>query len=177
MTTQPWQDEESDDTWQRLGAVVHGPAVLAQAPGIAVGLRCVFAYPDGLSVWLVARADAALIPQDPPPRSDAEAAVQSQWQALWPGRPHDPLVHVTLNHGPQRRLSWAERRDDSTVDGVRYVSGAARILGLPAGGQLDFEVSWGPALAPVFTRVQLSHLQRLTDRALPLLDDPRSSST
>ncbi|GAB3470188.1 hypothetical protein AB1207_13580 [Kineococcus endophyticus] len=177
MTTHPWNVEESDDTWRRLGAVVHGPAVLARAPGIAVGLRCVFAYPDSLSVWLLARADAALIPQDLPPRSDAEAAVQSQWEALWPGRPHDPLVHVTLDHGPQRRLSWAERRDDSTLDGVRYISSASRILGLPAGGQLDFEVSWGPALAPVSTRVQLSHLQRLTDRALLLLDDPRSSPT
>lgn len=173
MSEQPW---ELEDTWRRLGAVVHGPTVLARAPGIAVGLRCVFAYPDSLSVWLMARAKAVLIPQDLPPRSDAEARVQSQWGALWPGWPHDPLVHVTMNHGPQRRLSWAGRRDESTIDGVGYISSSARIQGLPAGGQLDFEVSWGPALAPVFTRVQLSHLQRLTDKALPFVDDPGPSS-
>ncbi|WP_432572281.1 hypothetical protein [Kineococcus sp. SYSU DK005] len=175
MSEQPREVEESSDTWRRLGAIVHGPAVLARAPGIAVGLRCVFAYPDSLSVWLVARAEAALIPQDPPPRSDAEAVVQAQREALWPGRPHDPLVHVTMNHAPAQRLSWAERRDDCTIDGVRYISCSARLLGLPAGGQLDVEVSWGPALAPVLTRVQLSQLQRLTDRALPFVEDPGPS--
>ena len=100
MSEQPREVEEPNDTWRRLGAIVHGPAVLARAPGIAVGLRCVFAYPDSLSIWLVARAEAALIPQDPPPRSDAEAVVQAQREALWPGRPHDPLVHVTMNHAP-----------------------------------------------------------------------------
>lgn len=31
-----------------LGAVVHGPALLARDVGIAVGLRCVFAYAGGL---------------------------------------------------------------------------------------------------------------------------------
>lgn len=40
-----------------LGVVVHGPALLGRANGVAVGLRCVFAHPTGLHLPLVLLAN------------------------------------------------------------------------------------------------------------------------
>ncbi|MGY1841507.1 MULTISPECIES: hypothetical protein [unclassified Modestobacter] len=40
-----------------LGAVVHCPVLLARSPGIAAGLRCVFAHPGGLHLPVVVRAE------------------------------------------------------------------------------------------------------------------------
>ncbi len=53
----PWEIEDSDQTWRSLGAIAHGPVLLAKVPGIAIGLCCLFAHPDRLTAWLVARAD------------------------------------------------------------------------------------------------------------------------
>jgi hypothetical protein len=57
-------DVPDDEAAQELGAIAHGPVLLASAEGIAVGLRCVFAHRTGLHlpVVLIARnvhADAA----------------------------------------------------------------------------------------------------------------------
>ncbi|GIJ51947.1 hypothetical protein Val02_88330 [Virgisporangium aliadipatigenens] len=45
-----YQGEAPDD---ELGAVVHGPALLGRATGVAVGIRCVFGYPGGLAFTVV----------------------------------------------------------------------------------------------------------------------------
>ena len=45
-----------DDPPESLGVLVHGPVVIGRAPGIAVGLRCIFGYPSVLLFQLVLRA-------------------------------------------------------------------------------------------------------------------------
>lgn len=173
---QPWAIEDSDQTWGSLGAIAHGPVVLAQAPGIVVGLRCLFAHPDRLTAWLVATADAAFIPQVLPPRSEAEARVQSDLWEQWPGFANDPLIHATVDFMPQR-LSLLERNDGyGDGDGVRRVSCSARIFGMPTDDTLGFEVSWGPALPPTHTTLQLPNLRRTAAGAVPFVpDDPRTT--
>ncbi|WP_369054905.1 hypothetical protein [Kineococcus terrestris] len=39
-----------------LGAVVHGPCVLSAGPGVGIGLRCAFAYLDGLLLSVEVKA-------------------------------------------------------------------------------------------------------------------------
>jgi hypothetical protein len=39
-----------------LGVIAHGPVILARASGIVAGLRCVFAYPQGIELDFVLRA-------------------------------------------------------------------------------------------------------------------------
>lgn len=169
----PWQIEDSEQTWRSLGAVAHGPVVLAKVPGIAIGLRCLFAHPDRLTAWLVARADAAFIPQVLPPRSDAEAAVQGALWEHWPGPLNDPLVHAFVDHMPQR-LALGGRNDAYSGQGVLRISCAARILSLPTDDRLGFEVSWGPALAPTTTTLHVPDLRQIAASAIPFVeDDPR----
>lgn len=168
----PWMVEDSDRTWRSLGVIVHGPVILAKVPGITIGLRCIFAFPDRLTAWLAATADAAFIPQVLPPRSDAEAAVRGQQWEQWPGNANDPLVHAFVDHMPQR-LALTERNDTWDGHDERRLSCAMRIFGLPTDDQLGFEVSWGPALAPVSTTLQLPDLQRLAASAPQYVgDDP-----
>lgn len=173
----PWQIEDSDQTWRSLGAIAHGPVVLARVPGIAIGLRCLFAYPDRLTAWLVARADAAFIPQILPARSEAEARVQNELSELWPWPLNDPLVHATVDHMPQR-LALGERNDAYGDGRVLRLSCAVRIFGMPTDDKLGFEVSWGPALAPTYTTLDLPNLRRIAATAVPFVrDDPTSSTT
>jgi len=166
----PWQIEDSDQTWRSLGAIAHGPVVLARVPGIAIGLRCLFAHPDRLTAWLVARAEAAFIPQVLPARSDAEARVQGELWELWPGQPNDPLVHAFIDHMPQR-LALGDRNDAYGGHGVLHMSCAVRILGLPTDDKLGFEVSWGPALAPTSTTLNLPNLRQVAASAALLVPD------
>lgn len=44
-----------------LGAIAHGPLILAHATGISAGLRCVFAHPQGLHLPLAFRAQGVRI--------------------------------------------------------------------------------------------------------------------
>lgn len=39
-----------------LGALTHGPRILSQGPGIGIGLRCAFAYLDGLLLSIEVKA-------------------------------------------------------------------------------------------------------------------------
>ena len=173
----PWRIEDSEQTWRSLGAIAHGPVLLAKVPGIAVGLRCLFAHPDRLTAWLVARADAAFIPQVLPARSDAEAAVQAALWEHWPGQPNDPLVHAFVDHMPQR-LVLGQRNDGYRGYDVLRLSCAVRILGLPTDDKLGFEVSWGPALAPTTTTLHLPNLRQIAASAVPFVDDgPASPAT
>jgi hypothetical protein len=171
----PWQIEDTDQTWRSLGAIAHGPVLLARVPGVAIGLRCLFAHPDRLTAWLVARADAAFIPPVLPPRSEAEGAVQADLYEHWPGQLNDPLVHATVDFMPQR-LSLVERNDfTGHGDGVLRLSCAARIFGLPTDDTLGLEVSWGPALPPTSTTLQLPNLRQTAASAVPFVYDGPAS--
>jgi hypothetical protein len=50
VSEQPWPYRRLP---VELGAVVHGPALLARTDEVAVGTRCVFAHPQGLHLPLV----------------------------------------------------------------------------------------------------------------------------
>ena len=41
---------------QELGVLAHGPRVLSAAPGIGIGLRCLFAHSDGLMLCVQVKA-------------------------------------------------------------------------------------------------------------------------
>lgn len=172
---QPWTIEDSEQTWRSLGAIAHGPVVLAQAPGIVVGLRCLFAYPDRLSAWLIATADTAYIPQVLPPRSEAEARVQGDLWEHWPGPADDPLIHATVDFIPQRLSLLGLNDARGHGDGVVRISCQARIFGMPTDDTLSFEVSWGLALPPTHTTLQLPNLRQIAAGAIPFVpDDPRT---
>ena len=171
----PWQIEDSDQTWRSLGAIAHGPALLAKTHGIAIGLRCLFAHPDRLTAWLVACADARFIPQVLPARSDAEAAVHADLWEHWPDAPNSPLVHAFVDHMPQRLV--LTDRNDAYGDGPHSLrlACAARIFGMPTDDKLGFEVSWGPALAPTHTTLELPNLREIAASAVRFVsDDPTS---
>lgn len=173
----PWQIEDSDATWRSLGAIAHGPIVLARVPGITIGLRCLFAHPDRLTAWLLACADPAFIPQILPPRSEAEAAVQAELGQVWTGQLNDPLIHASVDFMPQR-LSLIERNDAYGDYGELRLACAARIFGMPTDDKLGFEVSWGPALAPTYTTLHLPNLRQIAATAVPFVrDDPTSPTT
>lgn len=98
-------------------------------------------------------------------------------EAVWPGQLNDPLVHAFLDHVPQR-LALGERIDTSDDGRVRRLSCAVRIFGLPTDDELGFEVSWGPALAPTSTTLDLPGVRQVAASAVSFVKDgPASSAT
>lgn len=57
-----------------LGALVHGPCVLSTGPGIGIGLRCAFAYLDGLLLSVEVKAIGQAAQDATSPASAWEAA-------------------------------------------------------------------------------------------------------
>lgn len=167
--TAPWEAEDPFDVWSHLGAIAHGPVVLARAPGIAVGLRCVFAFPGGLKAWFVAHArDATSIPADPPARSEEEAAERSRRWQEFPASPDEPVVRVSAG-GVRQRLPLHARGDHLAEAGARHVSCELRVLGLPPDGRLTVDVAWGPRLSRTSTTLHLEDLERVAASAVQLV--------
>lgn len=148
-----------------LGVVVHGPAVLARSPGIAVGLRCVFAHPTGLHLPLLVRA------------RDVQAEAASRWS--FPRGPRDdrPATGGEPWSGLQVGLELNGRT--GTVDAGRTTSSGGAdsfrsevtcwIGELPEDGRLRLTVGWPQAgLAETTTVLELDGLQDLGERVLPL---------
>jgi len=121
-----------------LGAVAHGPLVLARSNGVAVGLRCVFAHPTGLHLPLVVLANAI----------HAEAAARQTGQSPAPPgyQPSDPPdwsqleVVGELNGRVGEMLPFSATRS-SGLD--RYTEQAEYWIGeLPRDGILRLTVAW-----------------------------------
>ena len=121
-----------------LGAVVHGPVLLARSPGIAAGLRCVFAHPGGLHLPLVLRAEGV----------QAEAAGRRTFS------PHERDAP-----NPAEREPWSGLRLTAEIDGEARTADPAEQqssggpdafsleatywLGrLPADGRLRLTLAW-----------------------------------
>ncbi|WP_432542607.1 hypothetical protein [Kineococcus sp. SYSU DK002] len=93
---------------QGLGVVVHGPAVLARGPGIGVGLRCAFGYPDGmvLSTDLKAVGPAARDVEDVSLRPRSGRGRSRGRVPARPPRPHSVLRFEVLEGGELREVEW-----------------------------------------------------------------------
>ncbi len=149
-----------------LGAVVHGPLVLARTSGIAVGLRCVFAHPTGLHVPLVVLARAI----------HAEAAGRQTGHQPAPSgyRPSDPpgwsqLELVGQVNGRTGEMSPFSATRSSSLD--RYTEQAEYWIGeLPRDGVLRLTVAWPRlGLASATTTLRLDPPDRIAAGAVTLL--------
>ncbi|MEW1960117.1 hypothetical protein [Kineococcus sp. NPDC059986] len=132
-----------------LGAVVHGPVVLARAPGIVAALRCVFAHSDGLSLPFVLRAEGV----------QAEAALrQSQWGGVDEDGPQgwsEPVLAVRV--GDQEGFADPSQSTGSGGEDAYDLDANFWIDVLPdqsAGDcRLELTVSWPQAGLPETTTV------------------------
>ncbi|GAB3464046.1 hypothetical protein AB1207_12050 [Kineococcus endophyticus] len=131
-----------------LGAVVHGPVVLARAPGIVAALRCVFAHSEGLSLPFVLRAEGV----------QAEAASrQSQWGAVDEDGPQgwsEPVVVVRV--GKHEGFADPAQARGSAGDDAYDLDANFWIDVLPdelSGNRLELTVSWPQAGLPETTTV------------------------
>ena len=145
-----------------LGVVVHGPVVLARSPGIAAGLRCVFAHPTGLHLPLVLRArgvQAEAAMRRTSRRERGEVPAVEPWSG--------PLLTVEVNG---RRGTCDHGRATSSGGQEHYAADAAHWIDeLPRDGRLALTLSWPAAgLAEATTVLQLDDLGDLAGRVLPL---------
>jgi len=138
-----------------LGAVVHGPALLARQVGITVGLRCVFAHPDGLHIPLVLAARG-----EPADRAGSVrfGRVESS-----------PILQLTATmngrSGPVDSTQTEGRGGTGTFD----QRSTYWINALPEDGRLRLSVAWPEiGLAETITDLLLGDLDDLEDRVIPL---------
>ncbi len=160
MTLHRWPAALPPD---ELGVVVHGPVRLARSPGIAAGLRCVFAHPDGLQLPFVLRATGVL----------AEAAGRRTFhRPPDEGRTDEPWSGVTLHvevDGIDGIADAANQESSGSAD-VFTLESTYWIDRLPGNGLLRLTVAWPQAgLAGTTTELQLDDLRGLGDRVVPLL--------
>jgi len=146
-----------------LGAVVHGPVLLGRSPGIAVGLRCVFAHPTVLHLPLVLRAEGV----------QAEAALRQSGhrRGIEEMPPHDPWSGLLLSvevDGETRRADPAAATSSGSDD--RFdLEATYWIGGLPRDRRLGLTVGWPQAgLAEHTTVLELPGLDDLAGRVLSL---------
>ena len=160
MSTDDWTPVELPE---RLGVVAHGPALLAQAPDIAAGLRCVWARPEGLLLPVVVQArgvhaDAAsrqTFGADPGP--DAVDLVGSAVRVV--ARVGDREVELDATHG-----TASAGEDDFTTEAAYWVAG------VPDDGLLHLTVAWPEAGLPeTTTALRLQGLHDLDARVVRLL--------
>ena len=160
MPTARWPAELLPD---ELGAVVHGPVVLARSPGIAVGLRCVFAHPTGLHLPLVLLAEGV----------QAEAATRRSGM----GRHSDEMpehmpwsgLSLTVEMDGEVRTADPTRRTSSGSDDHYALAADHWIGALPGDGRLTLTAGWPEAgLAEQRTVLTLEDLDHLADRVVSL---------
>jgi len=160
MTRSRWPAQAPPE---ELGAVVHGPVVLARSPGIAAGLRCVFAHPTGLHLPVVVRAEGV----------QAEAAGRRTFpgargrEVLEPA-PWSGLQLSVQVDGESRTVDAAGQESSGSID--RFSAEAVYWVGaLPTDGQLGISVGWPQAgLAEATTVLALEGLDDLATRVLSL---------
>jgi hypothetical protein len=120
-----------------LGAVVHGPVLLARSPGIAAGLRCVFAHPTGLHLPLVLHAEGV----------QAEAAGRRIFPA--PGGTADPGPWsgpvLTVEADGESRTADAGGQESSGSSDAFDLAANYWIGRLPRDGVLRLTFAWPEA--------------------------------
>jgi hypothetical protein len=158
-----WLSAPADEN---LGAVVHGPLVLAAGIGVAVGLRCVFAHQTGLHLPLVVLATGV----------HAEAAGRQTGQPAGPRghRPSEPpgWSHLQVWGELNGRVGEMEPFSSSCSSGLdRYTEQAEYWIGdLPRDGVLRLNVGWPHiGLDPATTTLQLDPPDQIAAGAITLL--------
>lgn len=124
-----------------LGAVAHGPAILAQLPGVIIGLRTIMAYTSGLEIAVMVAASGA-----------QASLVERQFVAPAEIDPSSGLPSRGPILGENLRLSAA---DDSTEQPTPRRNTAARSRSgfyrreylfvtseLPTSSQLRYLIAW-----------------------------------
>ncbi|WP_432544454.1 hypothetical protein [Kineococcus sp. SYSU DK002] len=143
-----------------LGAVVHGPVVLARATGIVAGLRCVFAHADGLWLPFVLRAEGV----------QAEAAArQSAWGDVGEDGPQgwsEPVVAIEV--AGREGLADPAQASGSAGEDAYDLDAWFWVDVLPTDGRLTLTVSWPQAGLPL-TRTELRLRPWSGEEVLPLL--------
>lgn len=149
---------------ERLGVVVHGPVVLASAPDIAAGLRCVWARPEGLLLPVVVQARG--VHADAASRQvfggagGATEIVGSSLRVV--AELGDHVAELGTELEPAHSTASAGD-DDFTAEAVYW------LRGVPADGRVSLRVAWPEAGLPeAVTALQLDDLDDLDARA-PLL--------
>ncbi|ABS03855.1 hypothetical protein [Kineococcus radiotolerans] len=193
MTKHEWPAQRPP---HELGALAHGPHILAQAPGISAGLRCIYAHPSGLHLPLTFRAhgerahDAAawsygkirrypsVAPAPAPaPAPGTFAARQGTFRTPADERaaeasstPYsEPRVVVEVNglRGVATTTGALHASDDEQV----WARDAAYWIGeLPRDGMLRITLSWPQGGLPeTSSDLTLNGLDNLSSTVLPLL--------
>ncbi len=152
-----------DDPPESLGVVVHGPVVIGRAPGIAVGLRCIFGYPSGLLFQLVLRAWGVQA-EAAARRSDYGVGYHDSSAA---GRRSRCLLSVEADGRPQPLQPM--REETSSGEDAFDHEATYWLSPLPQDRELALTVGWPEAGLPEQTcHVTLGELGDLSARILPL---------
>lgn len=147
--------------------MVHGPVVLARATGIAVGLRCIYGYPTGLTLLLVLRARGV----------QAEAAERHAVHSspLWTGRrrgagdPQSPALLSIIRDDGRAPLHPIAQTTSSGSDAYDE-EGRYWLSPLPVDRTLELVVGWPSVGLPEQTcRLSLDTLHDLGERVVRLL--------
>jgi len=111
-----------------LGAVVHGPVLLARVDGVAVGLRCVFAHPTGLHLPVVLLANG----------HGADLANR----ASFPGRVSTPTFRLLAEANGKRGRVDPWRQGSEGGDGRFEMRADYWVNELPDDRTLALTVAW-----------------------------------
>lgn len=164
MTLHRWPPAVQPD---ELGAIAHGPVILARGPGIVAGLRCVFAHTGGILLPFVLRAHG--VQGEAASRqffrhdfesTEPQTDVIPPWSA--------PQVHVEVNDS----AGYADPGGgpSSGGDDDFEMQGRYWIDEIPRDGTLAVTVAWPQAGLPQSrTVLHLDGLDALHQRVLPLL--------
>jgi hypothetical protein len=138
MVTHYWPEDPSPD---ELGVVVHGPAIVARAPGIAVAVSCVFARPTGLSIGIVLRATGARAEAARRETSGPDPFDESE------GWPDGSELIVTF--GVDGTVGIGQPREiGSSTEGYLAIDMQTWVDALPSSGQLTVTAAWSQAGLP-----------------------------
>jgi len=164
-----------------LGVIAYGPLVLARAEGIAAGLRCVFAHPDGLHLPLVLRTDterAADLGRWSYGHVRRYRSFASRQSAESAYSAPELLVDINGRRGPVGTDGPIYANDEDTGQGGARIHGkdASYWIGeLPVDGVLRLSFAWPQAgLALTSTTVRLHGLEDLAERVVQL---PRTDAS
>ena len=152
-----------------LGAVVHGPAVIARSPGIAIAVRCVFARPGGLELDLVLRAVGVQAEAAGRQSFGEHARVLSETDGSvqpWTGG-FEPDLTVEIDG---RRAVIYPFEQGTSSGGDEFTSELRLAVGtLPSDGRVTLIASWPRAgLAEAAVTLTLASLDALQDRVVQL---------